>query len=681
MAAKTPEQTAWDVKMSQEKREEFAHWLCREIENAKSARRVNPLDVQYGWTIYEQGRTREQTSPWQDAADLTSYLGTEKVDALRARILRTIFVDPIWTVEGWGESAKKAPFVEDFHQWAAESEGLQAFLARTIHASLIEPRGVLEVFEDTTERVTRRTINAKVVTNPVDGSWVMDAESMEPVLEQDEQGNYIEVDTPLDPMMPAPPSAQTVIDQVERVRKGPGYRVLSYDNFLVLPGHAREKSDIWGYAKFFTKRYDQLVEDAKKGVYDKKAVEAIHDTSDVTSRLSPSGENIPVAPQERQPFGKNEKDLWEAQILTNLDGKGLRWYVVTVHLRNRTLLRLKYDDINKGRYINFVPFPRTDCAHEGYSLILNKLITTIEEHTAWRNMGADRAQLELSAPVKRLTTALWDPDLQPMGPRAVIDVRDMGEVEAMQFPQMTDVGLKREQEAVNASERLVGINDVALGQSSQNSQTLGELEIRTEQSFVRMDEVMKHLQEPLEELGQIRNAIWKRAIEESAKYGGTYAPSHVFEGLDERGGDPCKGGKIDPSMLEGTFRFKPHGSTDTANKAKQRGDYVQGLQALAILFQTWPMLQQTVGMNAQAAKSAVENWLRLFNIPDKQAWLGNIEQMMQPPQIDPLTGQPMPPGMPAGPGAAGSPMPGGLPPGVPPQLAAMMGGGPPPQGA
>jgi len=676
--AKSPEQKAWDVKLSDEKRDEFTQWLCREIENAKTARAVHPQDVQYWWTLYEQGRTREQTSPWQDAADLTSYLGTEKVDALRARILRTIFVDPIWTVEGWGESAAKAPFVEDFHQWAAESEGLQAFLARTIHASLIEPRGVLEVFEDTTERVTRRTINAKVVTNPMDGSWVMDGKDMQPLLEKDEQGNYIEVEASMDPMIPSPPSAQTVIDQVERVRKGPGYRVLSYDNFLVLPGHARDKADIWGYAKYFTKRYDQLLEAAKAGVYDKKAVEEIHDTSDVTSQLSPSGENIPVAPQESRPHGKAEKELWEAQILTNLDGKGLRWYVVTVHLRNRTLLRLKYDDINKGRYILLVPFPRTDRAHEGYSLIGNKLITTVEEHTAWRNMGADRAQLELSAPVKRLTTALWDPDLQPMGPRAVIDVRDMKEVEAMQFPQMTDVGLKREQEAVNASERLVGINDVALGQSSQNSQTLGELEIRTEQSFVRMDEVMKHLQEPLEELGQIRNAIWQRAIEESAKYGGTYAPAHVFEGLDERGGDPCKDGKIDPTMLEGTFRFKPHGSTDTANKAKQRGDYIQGLQALAVLFQTWPLLAQTVGQNAQAAKSAVEHWLRLFNIPDKQAWLGNIEQMMQPQ----IPGMPMMPGMPPMPGAPPNGGPPGLPPGLPPQMAAMMGGPPPPpQGA
>src|SRR5687767_8956884 len=122
---KTPEQKAWDVRLSADKKQEFTQWLCRELDNAIASRSVNTLDVRYWWTLYEQGRTREATAPWQDAADLTSYLITEKVDALRARILRTVFVDPVYTVEGWGESAGKAPFVEDFHQWALESEGLQ----------------------------------------------------------------------------------------------------------------------------------------------------------------------------------------------------------------------------------------------------------------------------------------------------------------------------------------------------------------------------------------------------------------------------------------------------------------------------------------------------------------------------------------------------------------------------
>src|SRR6185503_18260234 len=123
-----------------------------------------------------------------------------------------------------------------------------------------------------------------------------------------------------------------------------------------------------------------------------------------------------------------------------------------------------------------------------------------------------------------------------------------------------------------------------LGQSPDHSQTRGEVNLVAEQSFVRMDEVIKNLQESLEALGQVRQAIWVRTLQESQKHGGTYAPAYVFEGLDEKGGDPCKTGKITPDMLEGTFKFKPRGSTENADLSKQRGDYIQFLQALPILF-------------------------------------------------------------------------------------------------
>jgi len=658
MARTSPEQQAWDVTLSAEKKAAFTEFLCTELTNAISQRSVPIPEVRYWWTLYEQGRTRQQNpNAWQDAADLTSYLGTEKVDALRARILRTIMVDPIWTVEGWGLSAKKAPFVEDFHQWAAESEGLQAFLARVIHASLIETRGVLEVFEDTTERVTRKEIMAKLKV-PTDGSpgFVLNAEGMEPELEQDESGNFIEVE---DDMTPA---AKTVIDEVTRVRKGPGYRVLSYEHFHVLPAHAREKADIWGYAKYFTRRIDQLEESIRAGVYGKDTLSEINRSPEVNSAQSPSGEPIPVVAQEGPTA---EKELYEVQILHNLDGKGLRWYVCTVHLPSRTLLRLKHDDVNKGRYILFVPFPRTDRSHEGYSFLGHKLITTVEEHTAWRNMLADRAAMVINAPIKRLSNALWDPDLQPMGPKAVIDVRDMNEIMPMDVPDLTGPAMEREREIITAAERVAGINDIAAGMTPQTNRTLGETNLVAEQSFVRMDEVIKNLLEAMEDLGQVRQAIWLRALEESR---GMDAPAALFEGLDERGGDPSKDqeSKVTPDMLTGTFRFKPRGSTENADISRQRGDYIQFLQSLPMLMKIWPAMMQQIGMNPEAAKSALEQALRLFRIPDKQAWLKQPE--MPPPMMG------MPPGMPGAPP--------GLPPGLPPQIAAMLtGGGGPPMGA
>jgi hypothetical protein len=79
-------------------------------------------------------------------------------------------------------------------------------------------------------------------------------------------------------------------------------------------------------------------------------------------------------------------------------------------------------------------------------------------------------------------------------------------------------------------------------------------------------------------------------------------------------------------------------------------------------------MMQLISMNQEAAKSTLEQALRLFRMPDKQAWLAMPAQPMLPP------GMPgMPPGMPGAPPMGGPP---GMPPGVPP-----MGGPPPPQGA
>src|SRR5688572_28082878 len=91
------------VKLSGDKRTKFVHWLCEQIEDGLNARAAQELEVQYWWMLYEQARTRTaQSSPWPGAADLTSHLGTQNVDSLHARMMRTVNVEPMWTVDAWG---------------------------------------------------------------------------------------------------------------------------------------------------------------------------------------------------------------------------------------------------------------------------------------------------------------------------------------------------------------------------------------------------------------------------------------------------------------------------------------------------------------------------------------------------------------------------------------------------
>jgi hypothetical protein len=443
--------------------------------------------------------------------------------------------------------------------------------------------------------------------------------------------------------------ATTVVDGFETVRKGPQQRVIPYRDSVILPGHARERRDIWGYGKRLWKRMPEIAQAVEDGLYDKDAAAALTRVGDREPDAALSRSGQAVAPQEGPTA---EKELWEVLVLADPDGQGERWYVATIHIGQRVLLRLQYDDFERSRFIPFILFPRPDRASEGFSFIGHKLITTIEEHTAWRNMIADRAAMVVNAPIKRMTGALWDPLEQPWGPSAVIDVRSMNEVEPIQVPDVPASVLQREQVMERTGERLAGINDIASGQVATETKTLGEIQMATEQSFVRMDLVIRRFQEAMEDFAQIRHAIWKRTIAEEPD--GILPPQSVLTGLEIRG-TQLPGGKLTAAMLEGTFRFKPRGSTETADPRSQRADFTTFAQFLPGFIQTMPMIAQLFGPNA--VRSMLDQMVRVFRFPNRQAFLGNASQLlgapqgqpqpMAPPSMGPASPLPLPPGPPA----------------------------------
>lgn len=620
-----PKRTPWDVRLSPERRDDLAQWLSREINNALSVRTASDVDVTYWHTLYEQGRTRgAQNAPWVDAADLTSAIGTEKVDALRSRITKTIFVDPVYTVDGWGDSAAKAPFVEEFHQWQLESEGFQSACSRAIHLSLIEPRGVLEVYEDTGRRPVRKTIRAALQL-AADGTALI-GEDLQPAFQRNPDGSYVEVvDSPQTPPEMQPPSGEIVIDDYELIARGPRHRTISYRDFLQLPEHARDKSEVWGYAKRFWRRVDQLKERVKEGVYDAEAVEALGDADERYSSYPTNAGATTLAGQAleipSQDESHAEKELWEVLFLYELNKTGYRWFVATLHEQSQRILRLQYDDIGRPRYFPLVPFPRPNST-EGYSFIGHKLITTIEENTAWRNMLADRAAMQLQAPIKRQQNALWDPDDEPMGPKAVITVRDMNELQAFEMPDYTSPARERIIDTERQAEKLGGMTDIASGSKPSEDRTLGETRLVTAFSEVRIEEVIRNIQETLEEVAQVRHLMWKRALAEMPD--GIEAPSRVLQGLETRGVDvtaylPDK--RFAASILDGAFRFKPYGSVEATDKHQQRRDFAEFLKAIAALSAHNPMIGLLL-QQPQTGKALLEEALHLYSVRDKKAFLG-----------------------------------------------------------
>ena len=647
-----PPRSPFDVTLSEQAREDLGIWLTTELDNALSVKGASDRSNEYFHVLYEQGRTRgAQNSPWPDAADLTSAIGTEKVDALRSRLVRTVFSEQVWTVEGWGDSASKAPAVEEFHNWQVEVEGFQGVYSDAVHLALIETRGVIEVYEDTIRRPIRRQIRAALELNPMDGTALIGPD-MQPVYQVGPDGKYVEVspEGALDPMgqpMSPLPSADVMIDDYELVCAGPRERVIASRDFLVLPAHATEKSEVWGYAKRFHRSLDQLAERVAQGHYDAAGVEAMGTDDERASATSLSGEPEPVAPKEQ---GLAEKELWEVTFLKTLDNTGYRWFVATVHVGQRVLLRVQYDEIGRPRYFLLRPFPRPRSL-DGYSFIGHKLITPIEENTAWRNMLADAAAKQVQAPVGRLQGALWDPDEEPIGPKSVITMRQQGEVFAIDFPDVTAPARERIIDTERQAEKLAGLSDIASGTNPNEDRTLGETQLIASSSDVRVDEVLRNIQEPLEEIAQVRHLMWQRALRELPD--GMALPPSVLTGLETRGADVLRA--LGPNktataaLLDGTFRFKPKGSVETANKPQQQRLFAEGINALASISGVNPMIGMIL-QQPQVAKALIERWIYLYGGGmDKSAFLGGLamqllqQQMATPglmPGLGPQMGQP-----------------------------------------
>ena len=647
----------FDVTLSADKRQTLCLELSRALDDALSARTVSDTDLAYFHTLYEQGRTRTGHLPWADAADLTSPLGTQYVDVLRSQFVRTVMLDPVFVVEGYGESEAKAPFVEEFHSWQLEVEGFQSVFARAAHLALIEPHGVIEVYQETIRRPVRTTIKAALQLDPTTGAAVVN-EKLEPVIQRTPDGMLVPVTDDQTPF------AEVVVDTWEVIARGPRERVIPYRDFLQLPGHATERRELWGYAKRFWRRIDALQEQVDAKVYDQAAVDQLGTDDEHASETTLAGEPIPMATSQDTP-GLAEKELWEVLFLRDLDGKGLRWYVATLHKDQHVLLRLQYDDLGSPRYFPLVPFPRPNSC-EGYSYIGHKLITVLEEHTAWRNMLADRASMQLQVPLLRRQGSLWDPDLQPIGPKSIITVRDAHEITPLTLPDVTGPAVERIRDCERAGERLSGINDAAAGVQSDDRRTLGEIQLITQQSLGRSTEAIQNLQETLEELAQVRHQLWKRALAEQSE--GMVLPPAVVQSLELRGADlsQLRGGtRITAALLEGQFRFKPRGSVEDADLNRQRYDFNQWIMAMGQLASVNPMVAAVL-QTPQAAKALIEQGLRLYNVQDKQAFMGQAAQQamqaaLQQQAAAAMAQQMAGAGLPAGPrpSSPGAPPPAG----------------------
>lgn len=646
--AKSKKPKPFDVSLTKEQRDQLATDLCREVQDALSARSSMIADgglIDYYDWLYEQGQSDKRDLPFPGAADLTSYLITQDVDAMRSRLMKAIFgVRPFAFVEGRGADAAKAPYVEAFHDWQIRKSELKLELAKTIHGALIEDGYILEVSDKIETRKITQTVNAALDVST--GGPVF--ESGQPKLKVDEFGDPV-------PAQEGEAAAQVERTQIVTRRLGPQYDAISLKDFVFLPGHVKSMKQVWGHAYRIWKRLPELQEQVADGIYDADAVTLLGDSSDRQLASTPA----PVDTVAAQEGPSVEKELFQVSLKRDLDGDGREeWYVATISLPHQALLRLKLDlfamKINKSRCVPFILFPRRDSIY-GYSYA-GKEVTIAEEHTSLRNMKADRQNLATNAPMTRLQTALWDPDAQPIGVGRVIDVRDHNEVKPFVVQDVPSSVIQSEMVIHQANERVSGLSDNFVGLLAQQERTLGENKLAAGGSSVRVDEVVGHLHAALATVLEISHAIWIETAEADPR--GVEAPASLVTTLKNRGLD-LQSGRFTLSQLKGDFAFEPYGSDRTANPEQQLSQFNAGMEALANLAKVFPGLQG-IFQSPDLAQTILEQWARVYDVRDIQPFMNALQLARNAAQAAPA-GLPAAPGALPAPGGPQPPAPSGVP--------------------
>lgn len=631
----------FEIELTEDREKELVTFLSREIQYAEQARDAIVGDngrIDQGHLMYEGGDGLTKNTPWKGAANLGSWIVTEKVASLRARIVATLFADPTWVVEGFGDAAERAPIVEAYHQWKADQEKLQTFLTRVVHNSLIEGTGVLEISDRVVLRKGIRRIKALVQRDHNDGT-INIGEDGQPVVVRGADGRLIEAGT-------GEPHMEMLASDIVRQTAGPSFRVLSLKNFFILPGHASEREDIWAYAKKLYRRLPDLQCREREGFY--KNVEALGRTGE---RDTPSGTSTQAPADARAGYvtppqfdETAEKEIWEVTFLADLDDDGYEeWYVATLSVLHKTLLRVQYQDYGTPHYVLFIPFPRANAVY-GYSYAIDVLGSLYDEHSALRNMFADRSVLATSAPFLQVEGSAWNPARRPFGPRQVLPVRDLNELKQLEIRDVPSSVIQALQMVLSAAERLSGQNDTTTGHLAQQDRTLGEVKLVTEQSFVRIDEVINNFQEGMEDLFDLHHIILKNKLRKEPEP----LPGEIQLSMLERG-IQIPDQMMTADLLDGVFRGKPHGSVETADFSKMRADFAGLMTSINQLAMTVPALAQHLNQPA-VIRSIVSQIVRIYRWPDRQNLVGTFTGQMQAPPMPP-PGAPVP----------GSPLPGASP--------------------
>jgi hypothetical protein len=248
---------------------------------------------------------------------------------------------------------------------------------------------------------------------------------------------------------------------------------------------------------------------------------------------------------------------------------------------------------------------------------------------------------------------LWNPDIEPWGVGRRITVKDLNELKEFSVKDVSNGVIEQEQGIIVANERVSGLSDTAaVGTQARQSNTLGQDQMISRASAVRVDEIVGYLHLAIADVFKLSHAIWVETLEADSK--GLEPPDRVISGLQQRGQE-LPNGRFTAEQLKANVHFKPYGSDATSDPNQRQAQFTNKFVSLGNLGTSFPALQP-VFMHPDVVQALLEEWMRTYDVRDRQPYLTALAAIKQ--QQAALAGMP-----PAGadPLAGGAPAPAGDP--------------------
>lgn len=288
--------------------------------------------------------------------------------------------------------------------------------------------------------------------------------------------------------------------QIEKEPKyrGPKPEIVDLHNFVIFPLTAQSIEDAQMVGDRYRLTADQIKRRIKDGIWDKEQGDQ------VLARMgneagTPKEIDDNLDDREGVELLSDYESLWFWELIApyDADGDGLTEdCVFTVEAESGIIVRATEFPYYHGRryYIAQRPFPRP--RQRFFGRCLPQMLEHLQrEINAIHNQRVDATSLSISAPFLRLRSSDVDSDAIKFFPGAEIPVDSMDEIQQLPISPIIP-GLDVEENDKDWTERASPINDIAMGRTTEGEKkTLGEVQITSQKSALRVADVVARLQE------------------------------------------------------------------------------------------------------------------------------------------------------------------------------------------